>query len=80
MTIAWRRLDDVPQDDPLPWLYGTARNLVLAEARRSAVRTRSVGDGKHVDQPPSSSIRPWSPLFGALALTGRRFSSSPGRT
>ena len=36
MTIAWRRLDDVPADDPLPWLYGTARNLVLAEARRSA--------------------------------------------
>jgi RNA polymerase sigma-70 factor, ECF subfamily len=36
MTIAWRRLDDVPAGDPLPWLYGTARNLVLAEARRSA--------------------------------------------
>jgi RNA polymerase sigma factor (sigma-70 family) len=35
MTIAWRRLDAVPADDPLPWLYGTARNLVLAEARRA---------------------------------------------
>jgi len=50
MTIAWRRLDDVPVDDPLPWLYGTARNLVLAEARR-AVPSAAVDDGKHVDEP-----------------------------
>jgi RNA polymerase sigma-70 factor (ECF subfamily) len=33
MTIAWRRLPVVPADDPLPWLYGTARNVVYAEAR-----------------------------------------------
>jgi RNA polymerase sigma-70 factor (ECF subfamily) len=36
MTIAWRRLADVPNDDPRPWLYATARNLLLAEARRTA--------------------------------------------
>jgi RNA polymerase sigma-70 factor, ECF subfamily len=36
MTIAWRRLADVPADDSLPWLYATARNLVLEESRRSA--------------------------------------------
>jgi RNA polymerase sigma-70 factor (ECF subfamily) len=36
MTIAWRRLADVPLDDPRPWLYATARNLVFAEARGSA--------------------------------------------
>src|SRR5437763_8801603 len=40
MTIAWRRLDDVPTDDARPWLYATARNLLLAEARRAA-RSRS---------------------------------------
>jgi RNA polymerase sigma-70 factor, ECF subfamily len=40
MTIAWRRLADVPNDDPLPWLYATARNLLLADARRSNRRTR----------------------------------------
>ena len=39
MTVAWRRLADVPEDDPLPWLYGTARNLVLAEGRLSARAT-----------------------------------------
>lgn len=36
MTIAWRRLADVPAEDPLPWLFATARNLVLEESRRSA--------------------------------------------
>jgi DNA-directed RNA polymerase specialized sigma24 family protein len=35
MTIAWRRLDDVPADDPLPWLLVTARNLLMAERRRT---------------------------------------------
>jgi RNA polymerase sigma-70 factor (ECF subfamily) len=40
MTIAWRRLSQVPADDPLPWLYATARNLVLAEPRR---RLRQAG-------------------------------------
>src|SRR5438067_6738210 len=40
MTIAWRRLADVPSDDPRPWLYATARNLLFAEARRAA---RAVG-------------------------------------
>jgi len=34
--VAWRRLDDVP-DDALPWLYGVARR-VLANQRRSATR------------------------------------------
>lgn len=38
MSIAWRRLADVPRDDPLPWLYATARNLLLAE-RRATGRT-----------------------------------------
>src|SRR5690349_4681305 len=44
MTIAWRRLADVPRDDPLPWLYGTARNLVLAEARRRPVTVAGYGE------------------------------------
>jgi len=40
MTVAWRRLADVPADDPRPWLYATARNLVLAEVRRSSRAAR----------------------------------------
>jgi RNA polymerase sigma factor (sigma-70 family) len=42
MTIAWRRLADVPRDDPRPWLYATARNLLFAEAR---LRARTAGTG-----------------------------------
>ncbi len=37
MAIAWRRIDDVPAEGELPWLYGVARR-VLANHRRSASR------------------------------------------
>lgn len=39
MAIAWRKLADVPEDDPLPWLYATARNLVYADWRNPARST-----------------------------------------
>jgi RNA polymerase sigma factor (sigma-70 family) len=39
-VVAWRRLEDVP-DDPLPWLYATARK-VLANQRRSASRSAAL--------------------------------------
>jgi RNA polymerase sigma-70 factor (ECF subfamily) len=38
MTIAWRRLDDIPADDPLPWLLGCARRIVLAQHRHERGR------------------------------------------
>jgi len=31
--VAWRRLDDVPDDDPLPWLLAVARNIWLNQRR-----------------------------------------------
>jgi RNA polymerase sigma-70 factor (ECF subfamily) len=51
MTIAWRRLADVPQDDPRPWLYATARNLMHAE-RRAAARPANAGRDQ-IDDPGS---------------------------
>jgi RNA polymerase sigma factor (sigma-70 family) len=42
MAIAWRRIDRVPADDPRPWLFVTARNLLMAERRREA--RRSIAD------------------------------------
>lgn len=33
--VAWRRFEDVPAD-PLPWLYGVARNVVLRQRVRVA--------------------------------------------
>jgi RNA polymerase sigma factor (sigma-70 family) len=45
MAIAWRRLADVPTDDPRPWLIVTTRNLLLAEHRRETnSRTQPLGD------------------------------------
>ena len=36
LTIAWRKLADVPVDDARPWLFATARNLLLAERRKAS--------------------------------------------
>ena len=64
MTIAWRRLSDVPRDDPRPWLYATARNLVRADARRSA-RTAAHGDGEPTDLAPPPEIPELDPALDA---------------
>ncbi len=45
MAIAWRRLADVPRDDPRPWLIATARNLVLADWRRHGPALRDLQEG-----------------------------------
>jgi len=37
MTVAWRRVADIPAGAELPWLYGTARR-VLANHRRATSR------------------------------------------
>jgi RNA polymerase sigma-70 factor (ECF subfamily) len=41
MEIAWRRIDQVPPEDPLPWLYGVTRNL-LRNHRRSIRRASTL--------------------------------------
>ena len=38
LEIAWRRLEDVPAEEPLPWLYGVARNLLHNQRRQSRRR------------------------------------------
>lgn len=37
---AWRRLDDVPEREPLPWLYATARRCLANELRGQARSVR----------------------------------------
>ena len=37
---AWRRLNQVPPAQPLPWLYATARNCLANELRRKDYRDR----------------------------------------
>jgi RNA polymerase sigma factor (sigma-70 family) len=79
MTIAWRRLADVPRDDPRPWLYATARNLLLAETRRAATSRLHGSEGSTPEPSPEvfeldpdlvSALRELSPLDReALLLT-----------
>ena len=45
MTIAWRRLADVPAADARPWLIITVRNLLMAERRSEPAAGRQpLGD------------------------------------
>lgn len=39
LVVLWRRLDDVPTDNPLPWCYAVTRGC-LANATRAARRQR----------------------------------------
>lgn len=40
--VAWRRLGDVPVAEPLPWLYGVARNLLRNQRRRDRHRAEVI--------------------------------------
>jgi RNA polymerase sigma factor (sigma-70 family) len=55
MTIAWRRLADVPREDPRPWLIATARNLVLADRRRHSAAVQDL-EGIEPPAPPEPPI------------------------
>src|SRR3954471_10103247 len=46
LEVAWRRLDEVPGDEPLPWLYGVARNVgrnrLRAQLRQERLMARLI--------------------------------------
>lgn len=54
-AVAWRRRDDVPEDDgAAPWLYGVARRILSHHWRSERRATRLVekaGVQRHVDPP-----------------------------
>ncbi|HET7690880.1 MAG TPA: sigma-70 family RNA polymerase sigma factor [Nocardioidaceae bacterium] len=57
LLVLWRRLDDVPADEPLPWCYGVARGC-LANAHRAARRRDRLTDRLatvRTDQPPDDT-------------------------
>jgi DNA-directed RNA polymerase specialized sigma24 family protein len=76
LTVAWRKLADVPRDDARPWLYATARNLVRAERRK----TRLPDPGDMAAAPPTeadpgaSLVDP--ELMGALSVLSATSTSS----
>ena len=39
--VAWRRFDELPTE-PLPWLYGVARNIVLRHRRKTGRRLQTL--------------------------------------
>jgi RNA polymerase sigma-70 factor (ECF subfamily) len=70
LTIAWRRLDDVPADDPLPWLFATARNVWrnhLRSTRRRAELTARVPAATTTAPPPEPGAHSVTDILEALA-------------
>jgi RNA polymerase sigma-70 factor (ECF subfamily) len=66
MTIAWRRLADVPVDDARPWLYATARNIVRGEFRRRLTTSGDAGIDTAA-APPAASFEIDAEITAALA-------------
>ncbi len=65
LEIAWRKLDEVPQDDPLPWLYAVARNL-LRNNRRSEHRSAALLARLPIPEPHPAPSEPYGPGFEAF--------------
>ena len=57
MTVAWRRLEDVPADGELPWLFGVGRR-VLANHRRSQSRFGRLVERLTLTAPGADPRRP----------------------
>src|SRR5690349_7553139 len=49
--VAWRRLDKVPREHPLPWLYAAAGH-VLANQRRAEQRHARRSQAAAAERPP----------------------------
>ena len=68
-TIAWRKIDAVPAQEPLPWLYAVARR-VLANHRRGSGRRERLAALLRVEDIPTP-LRVGEdrdgPTFAALA-------------
>lgn len=65
MLVLWRRLDDVPGVEPLPWCYAVARGC-LQNAARASVRQRRLAE-RLAAVPDSPAPDPDPDLAGALA-------------
>ncbi len=69
MLVLWRRLDDVPTDEPLPWCYAVARGC-LSNATRTSRRQLKLLDrlAQQPAQPlPTGSSDADDALHAALA-------------
>ena len=74
--VAWRRLDDVPED-PLPWLYGVARRT-LANARRGSRRAEALAERVAASLEPGEA-RDIADRLGEAELIRRALAALPER-
>lgn len=69
-TVAWRRLDDIPEQ-PLPWLLGVARNIlrdsIRAEARRATLAAELCAWTDQAEADVAEDVSERSALLKALA-------------
>lgn len=73
--VAWRRLDSVPSDDALPWLYGVARR-VLANQRRATHRRVRLAERLRQELPAAiQAIDPPLTSKGPVMAALRRLSA-----
>jgi RNA polymerase sigma-70 factor (ECF subfamily) len=68
--VAWRRLDDVP-NNALPWLYGVARRA-LANQRRAQTRRAALAQRLDLEMPPVKPESADSRALEALATLAER--------
>jgi RNA polymerase sigma factor (sigma-70 family) len=71
--VAWRRLDRVPADLPLPWLLAIARN-VIATQRRSASRRAALNGRLQASARRRPNAQSAEPSTGIVATTLARLS------
>jgi RNA polymerase sigma-70 factor (ECF subfamily) len=69
LLSVWRRIDDAPTDNPLPWCYGVARRALANHRRGDRRRLRLVtrlGAEPMTYHPDSADVQPDPDLAGAL--------------
>jgi RNA polymerase sigma-70 factor (ECF subfamily) len=68
-TICWRKLEVVPLDDPLPWLYAVARRVLANQRRGRGRRERLLSVLRTPDVPTPLQVGDDldAPAFRALA-------------
>lgn len=73
LLVVWRRLEQVPTDDPLPWSYGVARRCLANHRRGSQRRERLVHRiGRRADRPerdPADIVLDQDPELAAAIET-----------
>jgi hypothetical protein len=75
LEVAWRKIDEVPADDPLPWLYAVARNLWRNHERRDRRRRDLLARFRLAR--PAPDYQPAAASPAAAAMLARILAGNP---